>query len=82
LHNHVDDDVRSGDVGKNPGSHSRLVAHACDAEFCLVPVEANPPNHHVLHAGGLFFGKRSAPLGKARSHFKFDAKFFSKLYRA
>src|SRR5262249_52812668 len=64
------------------GSHSRLVAYACDAEFCLMSVETDSTDQYVFHAGSLFFGNRPAPFGKAGSHFEFNAEFFGKLYRA
>ena len=80
LHNHINNDVRCGDIRKNPGSHSRFIAHTCDAEFCLMAVETDPTNQHVFHAGSFFFGDCPAAFRKARSHFEFDAEFFRKFY--
>jgi hypothetical protein len=82
LHDHINNNVRCPDIGENPGDNSRLITHSGNAELGLVPVETDPTNEYVFHAGRFFPCDGPSDLLKARSDLEVHPEFFGEFHRA
>src|SRR5438552_19146944 len=73
--------MRRSNIRKDPSRDAWFVPYPGDREFCLVAVETNATNNHVLHARGRFLSNCSGARFETRPHLEFASEFFCKLHR-
>ena len=79
MHDHVHDNGRLGEGGKNPGGGAGLIGDVGDNDLGLVLINGDAANDDFFHVGDFFFHDGSGVVVKGGADFENDVIFVCEL---